>query len=197
MRVPKAPVTSTGYRLCIREHAGARGLLEEVGALPEIEAAILEHCRDAAPEPPRYAPQAIKGKLCGAGWLPEVRVPPMTKAHDARVMNDRYDAWKAFDRATGQIGVGLEIEHWEINNDLLKFLGASGADRSQSASSSTPIQARSPMRTSTACGWQNRFGKVYRSSSAHPRGRGFLPMACLRPKRRSMRRFASPRGRVG
>jgi hypothetical protein len=45
----------------------------------------------------------------------------MTRAYDHRRMNDRYDAWKAFWHKDQTVGVGLEIEHWEINNDLLKF----------------------------------------------------------------------------
>jgi hypothetical protein len=110
------------YGICMREHAGAEAILRELGALAEIEAAIVAHCRASASAPPRYAPEAIKRYLKAAGWVGEVRVPPMTADHDNRAINDRYDAWKAFDGAQGQVGVGLEIEHWEINNDLLKFL---------------------------------------------------------------------------
>jgi hypothetical protein len=116
------PVGLGDYSFCIREHAGAKALLEELGALAEIEAAILTHCRESAPSPPRYAPQAIKDLLKQSGWSPEVRVPPMTEAFDERPINDRYDAWKEFPSKRGNVGVGLEIEHWEINNDLLKFL---------------------------------------------------------------------------
>lgn len=51
-----------------------------------------------------------------------MRVPPLSAAYDNRPSNDRYDAWKVFDCENRRIGVGLEIEHWEIQNDLLKFL---------------------------------------------------------------------------
>jgi hypothetical protein len=45
----------------------------------------------------------------------------MTPEYDDRPINDRYDAWKAFDLGNRPVGVAVEIEHWEINNDLLKF----------------------------------------------------------------------------
>jgi hypothetical protein len=109
------------YSLCTREHANAGELLRELGAWQEIEAAVLGHCRDSAPAAPAYNPQALKKHLVKSGWTPAVRVPPMTAAHDERRINDRYDAWKAFDRGSSRVGVAIEIEHWEVNNDLLKF----------------------------------------------------------------------------
>ena len=90
--------------------------------MAEIESAVLAHCRNSGPAPPAYNPQAIKQLLKQQGWSVEVRVPPMTQAFDDRPSNDRYDAWKAFLAGEGPIGIGLEIEGWEINNDLLKFL---------------------------------------------------------------------------
>jgi hypothetical protein len=114
-------VEPSSYRLCFRDHAGAVDLLRELGAFAEIEAAILRHCDDSAPDAPLYKPESIKKHLKADGWLGEVRVPPMTADHDDRPINDRYDAWKAFPRGDGRVGVGVEIEHWEINNDLLKF----------------------------------------------------------------------------
>jgi hypothetical protein len=56
------------YRLCLRSHCGAQSLLEHVGALAEIETAIMAHCLASAPEAPRYAPQAVKAELRKLGW---------------------------------------------------------------------------------------------------------------------------------
>jgi hypothetical protein len=46
----------------------------------------------------------------------------MTEEYDTRRINDRYDAWKAFHHEGRAVGVALEIERWQINNDLLKFV---------------------------------------------------------------------------
>lgn len=121
---------SDSYELVIRDQAGARELLDALGALHELEEAVVTHCVDHAPKPP-YRPQEIKKRLEPAGWLPEVRVPPFEAEHDELPIYDRYDAWKAFSLGTDNVGVALEIERWEVWNDLLKF--RRGIERGQIA----------------------------------------------------------------
>jgi hypothetical protein len=58
-------------------------------------------------------------------------VPPLNPAYDPLPVNDRYDLWKAFDAEGETVGTGLEIEKWEVWNDLLKF--RRGFDRGQIA----------------------------------------------------------------
>jgi hypothetical protein len=48
-------------------------------------------------------------------------VPPYSPEFDDWPINERYDAFKFFIRGGAQIGVAIEMEGWEINNDLLKF----------------------------------------------------------------------------
>lgn len=108
------------YELVIRSHAGGEELLRELGALAELEEAVLGHCEANRPAP-RYKPQEYKKRLAVHGWIPEVRVPPYSPEHDDLPINERYDALKFFDRDGGQVGVALEMEDWEIYNDLLKF----------------------------------------------------------------------------
>lgn len=109
------------YRLQTRDQAGAERILSEVGALAEIAQAVIAHCEAHAPAPP-YRPQEIKQRLTPLGWLPEVRVPPYDPQHDRLPINERYDLYKVFERANGtSVGVAIEIEKWEVWNDLLKF----------------------------------------------------------------------------
>jgi hypothetical protein len=119
--VDQAGATTGGtYELVVRSQAGAEELLREPGALREIEAAVLAHCAATAPEPP-YKPQAYKKELSAYGWLPEVRVPPYAPERDDWPINERYDAFKFFQRDGEEVGVAIEMEGWEINNDLLRF----------------------------------------------------------------------------
>jgi len=108
------------YQLVVRSQAGAEELLRELGAFAEIEEAVLGHCEANRPEP-LYRPQEYKKRLAAHGWLPEVRVPPYTPAHDDLPINERYDTLKFFERDNEEVGVALEMEGWEIYNDLLKF----------------------------------------------------------------------------
>jgi hypothetical protein len=108
------------YSVQVEEQAGAGGLLTDVGALAEIEQAVIAHCVDHAPQPP-YKPEEIKNRLEPAGWLREVRVPPFDPQYDALPINERYDLWKVFDAERGRVGVAIEIERWEVWTDLLKF----------------------------------------------------------------------------
>lgn len=66
-------------------------------------------------------PQEIKNHLKPLGWTPEVRVPPFHVRYDDLRINDRYDLWKSFELDGARIGVAIEIERWEVWNDLLKF----------------------------------------------------------------------------
>lgn len=108
------------YELVARSQAGAEQLLRDLGALAEIEEALLGHCDTHWPEPP-YKPQEYKKRLATFGWQPEVRVPPYSPAHDDLPINERYDALKFFDADGEEVGVAIEMEDWEIYNDLLKF----------------------------------------------------------------------------
>jgi hypothetical protein len=108
------------YRLRVEDQAGAADLLRAVGALAEIEQAVVGHCMDHAPEPP-YKPQEIKKRLAPSGWVPEVRVPPFDPQYDGLPINDRYDIWKPFELDGERIGVAVEMERWEVWTDLLKF----------------------------------------------------------------------------
>lgn len=109
------------YELTVRSQAGAEERLRELGALDEIERSVLAHCEESRPAPP-YKPQLIKARLAPLGWQPEARVPPYDPSFDVKLrINERYDALKFFDTPVGQVGVALEMEGWEILNDLLKF----------------------------------------------------------------------------
>jgi hypothetical protein len=108
------------YELIVRSQAGAEEFLREIGALAELEQAVLGHCEANRPTP-LYKPQEYKKRLAVQGWIPEARVPPYSPEHDELPINDRYDALKFFERNRHEVGVALEIEGWEIYNDLLKF----------------------------------------------------------------------------
>jgi hypothetical protein len=108
------------YRLRVEDQAGAADILQRVGALAEIEQAVVAHCEEHAPEPP-YRPQEIKKRMAPS-WRPEVRVPPFEPQYDDLPINDRYDLWKSFELDGGaRIGVAIEMERWEVWTDLLKF----------------------------------------------------------------------------
>jgi hypothetical protein len=117
-------VSVTTYTVYLRSQGDAEPLLRTLGAIDEIEKALLDHCSEFAPNP-LYKPELLKKRLVQFGWIREPRVP----AYDAEIeanlprnINERYDALKFFDRPDGsQVGVAIEIEGWEINNDLLKF----------------------------------------------------------------------------
>lgn len=120
---PSAPLVAvdlTRYEVVIRSQAGAEELLRELGALAEIEEALIGHCEDHRPDP-LYKPQEYKKRLAVHGWIPEARVPPYTREHDSRPINERYDALKFYAHNGKEVGVALEMEGWEIYNDLLKF----------------------------------------------------------------------------
>jgi hypothetical protein len=120
--VKVAPVTPSShfYRLRVEDQAGARELLEKVGALAEIEQAVIAYCSAHAPNPP-YRPQEIKAYLAPMGWIPEIRVPPFDAKYDGLPINDRYDIWKRFELDGEPVGVAIEMERWEVWTDLLKF----------------------------------------------------------------------------
>ncbi len=113
-------VDVTPYELVVRSQAGAEDLLRDIGALAKIEEAHLRHCEANRPEP-LYRPQEYKKRLAVHGWIPEARVPPYSAEHDDLPINERYDALKFFARDGEEIGIALEMEGWEIYNDLLKF----------------------------------------------------------------------------
>lgn len=108
------------YSLERQDQAGAEQILRQLGALAEIESAVLAHCQAGFPRPP-YKPQEIKRHLAPVGWLPEKRVPPFSPAFDHLRGNERFDLFKAFEHDGSTIGVAIEIERWEIQNDLLKM----------------------------------------------------------------------------
>jgi hypothetical protein len=108
------------YGLIVREQSGAIAILEQLGAMEEIADAITDHCEQFRPDPP-YKPELLKARLAERGWLREQRVPPPSPELDHLPINDRYDALKFFPLAEGEAGVAIEIEGWEISNDLLKF----------------------------------------------------------------------------
>lgn len=108
------------YSLLVRDHGGARQILEATGALAEIENAVLAHARATAPTP-TYEPQAIKRLLAQHDWVPEARVPPYDEQYDDFPINDRYDLYKVFTHSGARVGIAIEMEKWEVWNDLLKF----------------------------------------------------------------------------
>lgn len=114
------PDVAEPYELVIRSQAGAKELLRELGALAELEEAILGHCEANRPQP-LYKPQQYKKRLALHGWIPEARVPPYSPEYDGLPINERFDALKFFERDGEEVGVALEMEDWEIYNDLLKF----------------------------------------------------------------------------
>src|ERR1051325_4122044 len=115
------------YELLTRDQAGALALLDDLGALDEIRQAVVGHYTDWQHAQPdvdarkAYKPQALKARLAPRGWRPEIRVPPFSPAHDALPINERYDAFKIFHYRGHQVGVAVEMEDWQIANDLLKF----------------------------------------------------------------------------
>ena len=113
-------VDITPYELILRSQAGAEELLRELGALVELNEAILGHCEANRPTP-LYKPQEYKKRLAVHGWIPEARVPPYSPDHDGLPINERYDALKFFEWDGEEVGVALEMEDWAIYNDLLKF----------------------------------------------------------------------------
>jgi hypothetical protein len=108
------------YTLSTRSQNGAEELLDRLGALAEIRAAVIAHCDANAPAP-LYKPQEIKRRLGPLGWRPELRVPAYSPDWDHLRGNERYDLCKQFDEDGETAGVAIEIEKWEIQNDLLKF----------------------------------------------------------------------------
>lgn len=113
--------TDGQYELTVRSQADAERRLKELGALAELETAVLAHCEACRPSPP-YRPQLIKKLLEPDGWLPEVRVPPYDAAHDdALTVNERYDLLKFFEVGGGRVGVAVEMNNWMVHRDLLKF----------------------------------------------------------------------------
>lgn len=111
---------SDPYELAMRTQAGALEILDELGALDEIQDAVLGHCEQHRPAPP-YKPQLLKERLKQYGWIPEPRVPPFDPDLDDRSINERYDALKFFSADGGEIGVAVEMDNWMVHRDLLKF----------------------------------------------------------------------------
>jgi hypothetical protein len=108
------------YGLVVREQAGGLERLEELGAMDEIAGALIAHCDEFRPAPP-YKPELLKARLAEVGWMRESRVPPPSADLDELPINDRYDALKFFRSGGSEVGVAIEMEGWEINNDLIKF----------------------------------------------------------------------------
>jgi hypothetical protein len=71
--------------------------------------------------------------------MPEIRVPPYGSEQDDWAINERYDAFKFFEESGRQVGVAIEMEGWQINNDLLKFRRGFSRGRSARASSCSRI----------------------------------------------------------
>lgn len=67
------------YELVIRSQAGAADLLRALGALAELEEAILGHCEANRPEP-LYKPQEYKKRLAVHGWIPESGAAVLARA---------------------------------------------------------------------------------------------------------------------
>jgi hypothetical protein len=108
------------YGLKVRDQAGGLARLEELEAIQGIFQAVTAHCEEFRPSPP-YKPELLKARLQALGWTREARVPPPSEDLDKLPINDRFDALKFFPSSEGEVGVAIEIEGWEINNDLLKF----------------------------------------------------------------------------
>lgn len=117
---PFGDPTQQPYGLRIRDQAGALTLLEELGAIQEIFQAVTGHCEEFRPSPP-YRPELLKARLEAFDWIREPRVPPPSPDLDELPINDRFDALKFFGDSDHEVGVAIEIEGWEINNDFLKF----------------------------------------------------------------------------
>src|SRR5262245_50925857 len=98
-----AAIDVTPYELVFRSQAGAEDLLRDLGAISEIEQALLTHCEANRPEP-LYKPQEYKKGLAIHGWIPEARVPPYLPEHDNLPINQRYDALKFFRRNGEEFG---------------------------------------------------------------------------------------------
>ena len=108
------------YDVLAMDQYGALSLLEELGAWDEIKFSLIGHACATAPTP-TYKPQALKRLLRKRGWIPEVRVPPYSTEHDQLPVNDRFDLYKVFDYRKSKVGIAIEIERWEVWQDLLKF----------------------------------------------------------------------------
>jgi hypothetical protein len=118
---PFGDPTQQPYGLIVREQSDALHILEDLSAMEEIASAVIAHCEQFRPEPP-YKPELLKERLEAQGWMREARVPPPSGNLDQLPINDRYDALKFFRTTAGDAtGVAVEIESWEINNDLIKF----------------------------------------------------------------------------
>jgi hypothetical protein len=118
------------YDVLALDQCGALSLLEELGAWDEIKFSVIGHAYATAPAP-TYKPEALKRLLIKRGWIPEVRVPPYSAEHDQLPINDRFDLYKVFDLGKSKVGIAIEIERWEVWQDLLKFYR--GHHRSQIA----------------------------------------------------------------
>lgn len=119
--VPARTSPAEQYELVVRSQGGAEEFLEALGALREIEAAVMQHCRETAPTP-TYQPQRIKELLKPQGWIPEVRVPPYDATQDELLtINERYDLFKIFEVGGTRVGVALEMNDWRVQGDLLKL----------------------------------------------------------------------------
>ena len=108
------------YKVLVGDQGQAESLLRAVGALQEIAEAVVSHCEANYPAP-KYQPEAIKHLLRPHGWSTEVRVAPYDPAWDQLPINERYDAWKAFESDGEAVGVAVEMAPWDIWGDLLKF----------------------------------------------------------------------------
>jgi hypothetical protein len=116
------PAYSDGdaYELAVRTQAGAQELLTRLGALAEIQKAVLAHCEQHRPAP-LYRPQMLKDLLERDGWIREVRVPPFRAELDGQPINERYDMLKFFEDGGREVGVAIEMDNWMVHRDLLKF----------------------------------------------------------------------------
>jgi hypothetical protein len=104
--------------LC-RDQAGGERILHQLGALAEIEEAVVEHY--ASLREPAYKPELQKQPFRDRGWTTEKRVPPFSPTWDFLRIGDRYDIFKEFELSGQVFGVAIEMERWEIHQDLLRF----------------------------------------------------------------------------
>ena len=88
--------------------------------MEEIAGAVIAHCEEFRPDPP-YKPKLLQKRLADQGWMTEARVPPPSADLDELPINEKYDALKFFRTGTSEVGIAIEIERWEITNDLIKF----------------------------------------------------------------------------
>jgi len=103
-------------------HRGRKRLRSD-GVLDQLCSALLAY----ANKPGRtktYEPEAVKRllKQSDPTWKSEVRVPPYDSQYDNLPINERFDLFRVVSDDHGSTyGVGVEIEQWEIQNDLLKI----------------------------------------------------------------------------